>query len=109
MHIGVELSGFDTTNAYTTHGIHIHVSDSMGEACREAGGHFNPHNRTHGALDSNNRHVGDLGNIEEDAEGKVSTMIIDRSGLIRFEGEHSVVGKGMVVRERLQKIITHNT
>ena len=96
----MELSGFNTTNDYTSHGIHIHVSDSMGDACREAGGHYNPHNMTHGAIDSDVRHVGDLGNIEEDAEGRVSTTIVDQSGLIQFDGPHSIIGKGMVVRKQ---------
>ena len=100
VHIRVELSGFDTTNEHTKHGLHIHASGSIEDACREAGGHYNPHNMTHGAIDSDVRHVGDLGNIEEASEGRVSTTIVDQSGLIQFDGPHSIIGKGMVVRKQ---------
>lgn len=45
------------------------------------------------------RHVGDLGNIEEDSEGRVKTRLFDDTGLIEFEGEHSIIGLGIVVSQ----------
>ncbi len=51
------------------HGFHIHQVGDTADGCRAAGGHFNPFELTHGAPDVQARHVGDLGNIEADANG----------------------------------------
>lgn len=50
------------------HGIHIHetgICDASGETPFEsAGGHFNPTEASHGSLEDEESHAGDLGNIE---------------------------------------------
>ena len=43
-----------------------------------------------------NRHVGDLGNIIADASGLAKIDIAD--GLVKLSGEHSVIGRSIVVR-----------
>lgn len=48
------------------------------------------------------RHVGDLGNIEEDADGKVVYEFPDRE--IRLTGPHNIVGKSVVVSD----VTTHH-
>lgn len=45
------------------------------------------------------RHVGDLGNIEADASGVAKFNIEDK--LVKLSGEHSVVGRSIVVRQYL--------
>ena len=46
-------------------------------------------------LHAQERHVGDLGNIEADATGKAKIDIRDRE--LKLNGPHSVVGRGLVV------------
>eukprot|EP00753_Platysulcus_tardus_P008986 PLAT1747.1.p2 GENE.PLAT1747.1~~PLAT1747.1.p2 ORF type:complete len:174 (+),score=45.41 PLAT1747.1:61-522(+) len=77
------------------HGFHIHVFGDLSDGCVSAGGHFNPFGRLHGAPEDEERHVGDLGNIEADEEGKAVVMIEDR--LVKLIGPHSVLGRAMVV------------
>lgn len=41
------------------------------------------------------RHVGDLGNIKQSADGLVSTHFVDQ--VISLEGSNNVVGRSLVV------------
>ncbi|MGA9531017.1 MAG: superoxide dismutase family protein, partial [Candidatus Babeliales bacterium] len=56
-----------------SHGLHIHeygnCSDNQFEC---AGGHFNPTNQQHGSLTSEQRHLGDLGNVEASEQGTLT-------------------------------------
>jgi len=95
--VSVELSGFDTNDVNTKHGFHIHADSDLSESCSGAGGHYNPTNKTHGAPTDTNRHVGDLGNIEEDESGEVRVTLTD--SVIELSGEFSIIGKAVVVHE----------
>jgi len=46
--ITVKLSGFNT-GATRKHGFHVHEKGDLGDACKAAGGHYNPHHKPHGA------------------------------------------------------------
>lgn len=79
------------------HGFHIHEKSDFSDGCNSAGPHFNPYKKTHGAPGDEERHVGDLGNVEPDAQGVAKGRIIDH--LIKIVGapEHSVVGRSVMV------------
>lgn len=51
--------------------------------------------RTHGAPNASNRHVGDLGNIDANAEGVAYVNITDN--LIALSGETNIIGRAVVV------------
>lgn len=67
-----------------------------------AGPHFNPFGKTHGAPSDETRHVGDLGNVEADASGKVDVTITDH--LVSLVGQHSVIGRAVVVHENVDDL-----
>jgi Cu/Zn superoxide dismutase len=50
----------------------------------------NPHGKTHGAPTDENRHVGDLGNIQTDAQGNSKGSVTDK--FIKLIGPESVIG-----------------
>jgi Cu-Zn family superoxide dismutase len=84
------------------HAFHVHefgdCSDTKAGA--SAGGHFNPDKHDHGHQDAeaDKRHVGDLGNIEADENGKVELNIKDK--IIKLHGPHSVIGRGLIVHAK---------
>jgi len=50
----------------------------------------NPYNKTHGAPEDDERHVGDLGNFKTDGQGNAEGSVTDK--LIKLIGPDSVVG-----------------
>ena len=85
------------------HGFHIHEWGNLTNGCVTAGAHFNPHKTTHAGPDDEVRHVGDMGNIEADADGNGVLVLEDR--LIRIYGnENNVVGRAVVVHAKVDDL-----
>ena len=59
----VTITGSVAGLAAGPHGFHVHTNGVLTNNCADAGGHFNPENKNHGAPNAAERHVGDLGNI----------------------------------------------
>ena len=75
------------------HGFHIHEFGDMSDGCKSMGAHYNPDDVQHGDLAEG--HVGDLGNIEADENGKADFSI--KASRVDLIGDRSVVGRGIVV------------
>jgi len=80
------------------HGFHIHEFGDV-STCAAAGAHFNPLRRRHGGPNDAERHVGDLGNILADEDGRVSVSFYD--GTISLNGANSIIGRSVVVHADL--------
>ncbi len=92
IHVVADLEGLAPGN----HGFHIHeYGDCSKLDGTSAGGHFNPENKDHGGPMDENRHVGDLGNITADENGKAHLDIND--SMIDFSGNHSIIGRAIIV------------
>jgi superoxide dismutase, Cu-Zn family len=90
------------------HGFHIHeFGDCSSDDGSSAGGHFNPNGMPHGTPASEQRHVGDLGNIEADKDGKAHLDYVD--AMISFSGKNSIVGRGVIVHEKEDDLKTQPT
>lgn len=82
------------------HGFHIHeFGDCSAPDGASAGSHFNPTKKAHGAPDASERHLGDLGNIEADKDGKAHLDLKDKT--LKLSGENSILGRGVIVHEKV--------
>jgi superoxide dismutase, Cu-Zn family len=92
------------------HGFHIHeFGDCSAPDSSSAGGHYNPDGSPHGGPDDppGQRHVGDLGNIEGDQDGRGEYDRIDR--VIQLGGPQSIIGKAVVVHAHEDDLQTDPT
>ena len=55
----------------------VSQNGSLGNSCKDAGGHYNPNQKNHGSLNAAERHEGDFGNIVTDNQG-VATISVAR-------------------------------
>jgi Cu-Zn family superoxide dismutase len=79
------------------HGFHIHEAGDISDKCESMCAHFNPFNKNHGGPNSNERHVGDLGNISADSNGKAKYSFTDH--LIKLKGICNIIGRGLIIHE----------
>jgi Cu-Zn family superoxide dismutase len=59
--------------------------------------HFNPYGKRHGCPGKRERHVGDLGNLQADADGVAHYKQID--DCIKLKGKSNIIGRGLVIHQ----------
>uniref|UniRef100_Q2NM35 Superoxide dismutase [Cu-Zn] n=1 Tax=Bombus ignitus TaxID=130704 RepID=Q2NM35_BOMIG len=91
----VKVTGQVTGLKQGLHGFHIHEFGDNTNGCTSAGPHFNPLKKDHGGNDAEVRHVGDLGNVEANANGVANVNITDK--VIQLQGPHNIIGRTLVV------------
>ncbi|MGX5914923.1 superoxide dismutase family protein [Aliidiomarina sp. Khilg15.8] len=93
IHVMAEISGLDQNQR---HGFHIHqFGDCSAADGTSAGGHYNPGSNYHGGPHDEERHVGDLGNLESNDRGIAHLEYVD--DYIEMDGPHSILGRGIIV------------
>ncbi|ELT99613.1 hypothetical protein CAPTEDRAFT_148692 [Capitella teleta] len=97
--IRLNLTGFAADDGEMYHGFHVHELGDLSNGCDSTGSHYNPLDVDHGAPHDSafNRHIGDLGNIEEDLGGNCIRTITDT--LVTLQGRFSVIGRALVIHE----------
>jgi len=73
------------------------ILGNLSNACVTAGAHYNPFGKEHGGPNDENRHVGDLGNVEVGDDGTYKHEFTDN--LIKLTGPYSVIGRSIVVHQ----------
>lgn len=82
------------------HGFHIHeFGDVTSADGKSAGGHFNPAGHDHGLPGTEERHAGDMGNLEADEDGVAKLDMTLGKGLVP-DGLASLNGRAIVVHAK---------
>ena len=84
-----------------THGFHIHEKGDLSAAdFSSAGPHFNPTKHKHAGPKSNERHAGDLGNVEADTSGNAKGTVTAEGVSIGTGAANDIIGRSIVVHEK---------
>jgi len=92
---GVEIS-VDIKGALKPgeHGLHIHRSGDLRRGCDSCCSHYNPSNKMHGGLESEESHAGDLGNITIDGEGRCAVTLTTKKFKVK-----DIVGRSLIIHQ----------
>ncbi|CAF1590790.1 unnamed protein product [Adineta steineri] len=96
---GVIMTGFvNRLRPLAVLGFHVH-SEPIGNNhnCTAGGVHFNPYNVSHGMPSDSVRHVGDLGNIEVNADGGAYIGLRDNVISLGFDKTRTVIGLPLMI------------
>lgn len=94
LHINATIEGLTPGK----HGFHIHEFGDC--SCADAvcaGDHFNPTHMPHAGPNDTKRHLGDLGNITADKNGKGIYHHIDKK--ISLNGPYNIIGRGLIIHK----------
>uniref|UniRef100_UPI00398EE7EE superoxide dismutase [Cu-Zn]-like isoform X2 n=1 Tax=Pristiophorus japonicus TaxID=55135 RepID=UPI00398EE7EE len=94
----VTVKGSITGLTTGKHGFHVHAFGDNTNGCISAGPHYNPFSKNHGGPNDQERHVGDLGNVEANAEGEAIFELKDK--MLQLSGERSIIGRTLVIHEK---------
>ncbi len=86
--VNANFKGLKPNKAF---GFHVHEFGNCENKALMAGGHFNPWNKKHGDPESDEKHLGDMGNLQSDANGSVSYSAILEGKAKKFFGRAIVV------------------
>ena len=91
------------------HAVHVHEKGDCSAADgASAGGHFNPESKNHGSPHVEDHHAGDLGSMLVDAKGDGHHVILMPDLTVR-PGPSSVVGRAIIVHEKIDDLVTQPT
>ncbi|MCB0350780.1 MAG: superoxide dismutase family protein [Bdellovibrionales bacterium] len=102
----IELSGLDKNSK---HGFHIHeFGDCTAADASSAGGHYNPEGVAHGSRESEEHHVGDLGNVVTDSKGR-ARLTLEVPNMSINGHIHPILGRGVIVHKDVDDFISQPT
>lgn len=83
------------------HAVHIHeTGDCNTPDAMSAGGHFNPEDHPHGLPESEERHLGDFGNMDVKEDGTGRLEILAPRATLEPGGQLSFLGRSIIVHAK---------
>jgi Cu-Zn family superoxide dismutase len=94
----VRVSGTITGHSKGLKGFHIHEKGDCSDAKgMSTGGHFNPTGHKHGGPYASERHSGDLGNLNFDANGVATFSFVVGDISVSSERKDGIIGRAVIV------------
>jgi len=91
--IDIDIQGLKKSGL---HGFHVHECGDMSKQCESMCAHFNPFHKNHGGIDSKERHIGDLGNLQTNEKGIANYQMTDK--MIKLRGTKcNIIGRGLII------------
>jgi Cu-Zn family superoxide dismutase len=95
--VAIEVAGIKPGD----HGAHVHETpDCSAPDAKSAGSHYNPDKHDHGLPDAAKHHIGDLGNMVADKDGKAKLEITIADANLKAGDPHSLLGRSIIVHEK---------
>ena len=89
------------SNGY--HGFHVHNYGDLTDNCKNACSHFNPYNKNHGSNNSNERHLGDFGNIFSKNKKSQGT-IYNNTISLHSNKINNIIGRSIIIHEDIDDL-----
>ena len=77
--------------------LHVHEHGNCGDTAMLAHGHWNPTNAQHGKWGSGSFHLGDIGNVKLNAQGKGTMTLTTDLWTLGGKPDKNILGKAMIV------------
>ena len=85
----------------TEHGFHVHENGDCSAAdATSAGGHFNPGDKTHGSMDVDPHHAGDMPNQVANAQGIANVDVLTHGLTLDPGSAQNAIGRALIVHEQ---------
>jgi len=93
------------------HAIHLHEkADCSAPDFTSTGGHWNPAGSDHGRWGEEHFHMGDIGNMNADADGNATLIFITDKWCVGCKDESkNIIGKGVIIHDTLDDFHTQPT
>lgn len=93
------------------HAIHLHEKDDCSAPdFTSTGGHWNPAGSDHGRWGDEHFHMGDIGNLNADADGNASMIFVTDKWCVGCnDSSKNIMGKGVIIHETLDDFHTQPT
>lgn len=89
--------------------VHIHEHGDCGNEGNDAHGHWNPTKANHGKWGEGQFHLGDIGNVQLDSEGKGSLELETKLWSVGTGASNDVKGKAIMVHDKADDFTTQPT
>ncbi len=108
---GVRLEGrVEGLDPGARHGFHVHeTGDCSAPVATSAGAHFNPGGHAHAGPGAAMRHLGDLGNLEADAQGVATVALTIEGATLGDGGANDLLRRALIVHAAPDDFATQPT
>lgn len=100
------LSLYIPSKANSSVAVHLHESGACGNMGKDAHGHWNPTNQSHGKWGSGSFHLGDIGNVALDAQGHGSMELVTSLWTIGGSANNNIMGKSVIVHSGMDDYVS---